>query len=82
VLAQQAADRQADYALNGGDDYELCFAAPPAHRDAVLAAAKSANTPVRRIGNLIPGAGVQVLDAAGKPLALTFRSFDHFNEGI
>lgn len=82
VLARQAADSQADYALNGGDDYELCFTAPPANRDAILAAAKSTNTPVTRIGGLMEGTGVQVLDAVGNPLSLTSRSFDHFNEGI
>ena len=82
VLAQQMADHQADYALNGGDDYELCFTAPPANRDAVLAAARSTNTPVTRIGSLTASAGVQVLDEAGNPLRLASRSFDHFNEGI
>lgn len=82
VLAQQMADGQADYALNGGDDYELCFTAAPANRDSVLAAAKSMNTPVTRIGSLIAGAGVQVLDVTGNPMSLTARSFDHFNEGI
>lgn len=82
VLAEQSSDAQADYALNGGDDYELCFTAPPANRDAVLAIAKSINTPVTRIGNLIAGTGVRVLDATGNPVSLTSRSFDHFNEGI
>lgn len=82
VLAQQATDKQTDYALNGGDDYELCFTAPPAHRDAVLAAATSTNTAVTRIGSLIAGSGIQVLDAAGKHMSLTSRSFDHFSEGI
>ncbi len=82
VLAQQAPQTQADYALNGGDDYELCFTAPPANRDAVLSAAASTSTTVTRIGTLIPGSGIQVLDAAGKHMSLTSRSFDHFSEGI
>jgi thiamine-monophosphate kinase len=82
VLAQQPADWQKDYALNGGDDYELCFTATPAQRDAVLSASQFTNTPVTRVGNLIPDSGLQVLDAAGKPLSFTTRSFDHFSEGI
>ena len=82
VLAQQAANKHADYALNGGDDYELCFTSPPANRDAVLSAAASTNTTVTRIGTLMPGSGIQVLDTAGKDMSLTSRSFDHFNEGI
>lgn len=82
VLAQQAAETQTDYALNGGDDYELCFTAPRANRDAVLSAAASTSTTVTRIGTLIPGSGVQVLDAAGKDMSLTSRSFDHFGQSI
>lgn len=80
VLAQQPVDRQTDYALNGGDDYELCFTAPLAQRDAVLSAASAINTPVARIGHLVPAAGVQVLDAAGRRLAFNTQAFDHFSQ--
>jgi thiamine-monophosphate kinase len=82
ALAQQSADRQTDYMLNGGDDYELCFTAPPEQRDAILSAAASVNTPVTRIGSLTPGAGIQILDAAGKSLPFTSHSFDHFSKDI
>jgi thiamine-monophosphate kinase len=68
--------------LNGGDDYELCFTAPPEQRDAVLSAAASANTPVTRIGRLKSGAGIQILDTAGKSLPFTSQSFDHFGKDI
>lgn len=43
-----------------GDDYELLFAAAPARRDDVEAAAAKAGTPVRRIGHLEPGSGILV----------------------
>jgi len=78
ALAQQPADKRTDYMLNGGDDYELCFTAPPEQRDAVLSAAASGNTLVTRIGRLKPGTGIQILDAAGKALPFTSHSFDHF----
>ena len=82
ALSQQPADKQTDYMLNGGDDYELCFTAPPAQRDAVLSAAASVNTPITRIGRLKLGAGIQILDAAGKSLPFTSQSFDHFGKDI
>lgn len=82
ALSQQPADKQTDYMLNGGDDYELCFTAPPEQRDAVLSAAASANTPVTRIGRLKLGAGIQILDTAGKSLPFTSQSFDHFGKDI
>ncbi len=82
ALAQQPVDKQTDYTLNGGDDYELCFTAPSEQRDAVLSAAASANTPVTRIGRLRLGAGIQILDTAGKSLPFTTQSFDHFGKDI
>ena len=82
ALSQQPADKQTDYMLNGGDDYELCFTAPPEQRDAVLSAAASANTPVTHIGRVKQGTGIQILDTAGKSLPFTSQSFDHFGKDI
>lgn len=81
ALSQQTPERQTDYALNGGDDYELCFTAPAANRDAILSAAASVSTPVTRIGHLTAESGTRVLDATGQALAVTTRSFDHFMQG-
>ncbi|MFN3590800.1 MAG: thiamine-phosphate kinase, partial [Thermaurantiacus sp.] len=41
-----------------GDDYELLFAAPMAHREQVEASAAAVHTPVARIGQVVEGAGV------------------------
>ena len=82
ALAQQPAQMQIDYMLNGGDDYELCFTAPLEKRDAVLSAAASSNTLVTRIGSLKPGAGIRLIDATGKTLPFTSHSFDHFGKDI
>lgn len=64
--------------LGGGDDYELLFAADPAHAARVLAAADAAQTPVTRIGRFLDGQGVQVLDAAGQPIVLPAAGWSHF----
>ena len=67
-----------DFALAGGDDYELAFTAPPAARAAVQAAGVQAQVQITRIGSTTAEPGVQVLDASGHPLAQRFGSFDHF----
>ena len=62
----------------GGDDYELLFTAAPTQRAAVQAAAKRAQTPVIRIGQITAGASVQWQDALGQALTASWQSFDHF----
>ncbi|MEY2687666.1 MAG: thiamine monophosphate kinase [Pseudomonadota bacterium] len=78
VLAAQPADRQLEYLLAGGDDYELLFTAAPARADAVRDAAASSATPVSRIGRIDAEPGVRVVDADGRALATPWASFDHF----
>lgn len=80
VLAAQAEPVQATCLLTGGDDYELLFTAPPAHHDAVQAAAAQAGVAVTCIGRIVPaGQGLRVHDARGQALDLSGRhAFDHF----
>ena len=65
-------------ALAGGDDYELIFTAPAGAHDAVLQAARSAATPVSRLGRITAEPGLRWRDACGQPLELAWASFDHF----
>jgi len=67
-----------DHVLAGGDDYELLFTAPLNLRERIEAAARASNTPVARIGRIDREPGVRIFDAAGKPVARHFASFDHF----
>jgi thiamine-monophosphate kinase len=64
--------------LAGGDDYELCFTAPPQRAGEVLEAASAAATGITRIGRIVEGTGVSVLDAAGRRLPLKRAGYDHF----
>ncbi len=68
----------ADCLLAGGDDYELVFTAHPAKREAVANASAAVGVPVTRIGRILSGSGLAVLDAAGRPIPLRSRGFDHF----
>jgi thiamine-monophosphate kinase len=72
------AEKQLEFALAGGDDYELAFTAPASAREAVQAAARQAQTPVSRIGRIDAATGLRLLDAAGAPLERRYASFDHF----
>lgn len=62
----------------GGDDYELCFAAGPARRDAVLQAAHDAQTPVTHIGRILAGSGVRALLADGSTWTPPQHGYEHF----
>jgi thiamine-monophosphate kinase len=78
VLADLPWNKRLEFALSGGDDYELCFTAPVNQRELVHAAAWETNTPVTRIGRITHEQGLVVLDPQGQPIAKRFSSFDHF----
>ncbi|GGY20612.1 thiamine-phosphate kinase [Paludibacterium paludis] len=61
----------------GGDDYELCFAAPAAQRQRIEALS-TPTCPLTRIGRVVSGEGVRLLDAGGNPLTMGRQGFDHF----
>lgn len=65
--------------LTGGDDYELCFSAPVARREAVRKALDAVATPASRVGSLVAGARLRLFDAARLPLPLPARrGYVHF----
>ena len=62
-----SADEVESWALSGGDDYELCFTAPPSQRRAVRQALAPCAVSARRIGHLQAGGGVHCR-RAGEPM--------------
>ncbi|MDB5965444.1 MAG: thiamine-phosphate kinase [Polaromonas sp.] len=70
--------KQLEYVLAGGDDYELAFTAPVAARAAVAKAAATAATAVTRIGQVDRAPGFRLIDASGTVVNQAYRSFDHF----
>ena len=65
-------------ALGGGDDYELLFTAAEENRPAIEALGHRLDIPLSRIGRIVAGHGVTVLNGRGKPIHTDVRSFDHF----
>ena len=63
--------------LGGGDDYELLFTAPRRAAGRVRNAARRAGIAVARIGRMVRGRGVRVIDAAGRDVTPAHRGFKH-----
>ena len=65
--------------LQGGDDYELVFTAPAGARNAVEVAARLSHTPVCRVGQIVTGSGLHLIDGHGNRQVFAGAGFDHFN---
>ncbi|MBW8901478.1 MAG: thiamine-phosphate kinase [Massilia sp.] len=81
VLQGQPRALRRRFAAAGGDDYELCFTAPAAQRDAILAAGEASGTAVTRVGLITAEAGLKLVDADGAALDLQLAGWDHFSPG-
>lgn len=78
VLRTLPAALQREFALAGGDDYELVFSAPPGRAAEVTGAANASGVGVTRIGRLDAEPGLRLIDANGAAVVNGFGSFDHF----
>ncbi|RDS83012.1 thiamine-phosphate kinase [Dyella monticola] len=67
-----------DFALTGGDDYELCFTVPSQQVAAVQADLAKLGCGATRIGRIVEGRGISVRDAADRPIESAHRGWDHF----
>lgn len=67
-----------DFALSGGDDYELCFTVPPQHLATVQADLARLGCGATRIGRIVEGQGVSVRDSEGRKLEDGHQGWDHF----
>jgi thiamine-monophosphate kinase len=72
------ASKKYQFALNGGDDYELLFTAPRKHRLAIEKIAKKTNTAINIIGVITRNKSLKVMDQKGKSISFSQKGFDHF----
>ncbi|HEX7816365.1 thiamine-phosphate kinase [Dyella sp.] len=68
-----------DFALGGGDDYELCFTVPAARAADTQANLARLGCGGTRIGRIVEGQGVRVRDAQGHWLDAVRRGWEHFS---
>lgn len=77
ILAKFDYDNAVDFALSGGDDYELCFAASQSHEAEVDALANQNLVQVTRIGKVVSGEGISCTKD-GEPFEYTDSGYRHF----
>jgi thiamine-monophosphate kinase len=70
--------RVREWQLGGGDDYELCFTAAPADREAVQRALEFAGVEGHCIGRILAGTGIEVRDEEGCAWHATRAGYQHF----
>jgi thiamine-monophosphate kinase len=76
VNMSHSADEYLDMQLNGGDDYELCFCAPPENKKEIAMVASECGIPLTRIGKV--SASDTICDSEGKELNLDHPGYQHF----
>jgi thiamine-monophosphate kinase len=69
----------ADYALRGGEDFELLFTVPKGNSGAVESAAHRMALALTRIGAIVPKRrGITLMKKGGREVPLTARGYEHF----
>ena len=76
-LRRARADQAWRAALRGGEDYELCFAAPPEQARCIPALAERMGVPLTHIGVLTTKHGL-MLKSGGTTIPLPFSGHEHF----
>lgn len=65
-------------ALNGGDDYELCFTVPKSKNQTINILSQQLNLPLTIIGTVTQHHGLRCLDPHGHDMPLSQLGFQHF----
>lgn len=70
----------ADYALRGGEDFELLFTVPMARTKMVESAAAKLGLPITSIGSIVPrNRRIILIRKDGREMPLTLRGYEHFH---
>ena len=67
-----------DYALAGGDDYELCVTVRSANAMRVEALALASGFSLTRIGEITTGDNLEILDSMGRAYQSRLKGYEHF----
>lgn len=68
--------------LTGGDDYELCFSAPPRHALAIERAIADCGVSASVIGHISAEPGLRCLTPEGESFELPDAGYQHFNNDL
>ena len=80
AVAEAVGKAPLEWALSGGEDYELLFTAPPDKAEELAALVhRETGTPVTAIGEIVPAEeGIKVVREIGEVLSLERGGWDHF----
>lgn len=78
--APQVAPVPAVLALTGGEDYELLFTVACGREEEVGSLCRGCGLAATAIGEVTPGSGIRVVDAAGRELAIAHGGYNHFTD--
>jgi len=71
-----------EYALNGGEDYELLFSVPKSKIKKLQKMIENGLIGARRIGRMVPPrTGFRLIDSSGRSRAITPGGWDHLKKG-
>ena len=72
-------EKARQYALAGGDDYELVFTVAEKDREKMNALIKNTQTDISCIGEVVAQQGIQVVDSNNVTINLDSYGYEHFN---
>ncbi|MFA5494515.1 MAG: thiamine-phosphate kinase [Porticoccaceae bacterium] len=78
LVAAYGIDTARQWALTGGEDFELCFTVPPSRAGAMEQVLAAHGHRVTRIGAMVDGQGVVCVDEQGAALTLERAGYAHF----
>ena len=78
TAAQQLGESVQALCMSGGDDYELLMTCPPQNESALVEAFRLHGIMISRIGEVVPGSQVRVIDAHGHDIILDKIGWQHF----
>jgi thiamine-monophosphate kinase len=67
------------WALTGGDDYELCFCVSPERQEQVQKISESLGVRLTKVGDVRSGEGVQCIDSSGQIIKIKTGGYQHFS---
>ena len=71
-------DKARAMAIQGGDDYELCFTVPATQASAIADLARFQGLSLSRVGKIRSGAGIEIVDSEGRSFEST-GGYKHFS---
>ena len=78
LLELHSDEESLEFALSGGDNYELCFTVPAQRLEQVQSDLSRLGCGVTRIGRIVEGSGVRVRGEDGDWLTPKSQGWDHF----